>query len=87
MEARVVNPFLHSNTGILWREGETFVGDPATVSQLAAKGYLRVGDDAEPEVVDLAALTVAELRSLCEERGVDAPRRARKADLLAMLGG
>ena len=87
MEARVVNPFIHRNTGTFWREGDTFVGDDSAIRQLAAKGYLRVGDEDVREDVDLAALTVAELRSLCEERGVEVPKRVRKADLLARLRG
>lgn len=36
---------------------------------------------------DLSALTVARLRELCEERGIEAPRRATKAQLVALLEG
>lgn len=34
----------------------------------------------------LEDMTVAELRALCEERGIDAPKRAKKAELLELLG-
>jgi len=38
---------------------------------------------APPE--DLSALTVARLRELCDERGIEAPRRATKAQLIELL--
>lgn len=53
---------------------------------LKAAGWTPV-DDAEPEPVDLSALTVATLRALCEERGIEAPKRATKAALVELLGG
>lgn len=35
--------------------------------------------------VDLASLTVATLRALCAERGVEAPKKATKAQLVELL--
>ena len=35
---------------------------------------------------DYAALTVARLRELCAERGIEAPKRATKAQLIGLLG-
>ena len=35
---------------------------------------------------DLASLTVPQLRELCAERGVEAPKRATKAQLVLLLG-
>jgi len=40
----------------------------------------------DEKVGDLAGLTVARLRELCDERGAKAPRKATKAQLLALLG-
>lgn len=34
---------------------------------------------------DLSALTVAQLKSLCADRGIDVPRRATKAQIIALL--
>lgn len=34
---------------------------------------------------DLSALTVATLREMCEDRGIDAPKKATKAQLVALL--
>ena len=35
--------------------------------------------------VDLTALTVAAFRAMCDERGVEAPKRATKAQLIELL--
>lgn len=43
------------------------------------------GPSPERATVDLTALTAARLRELCEERGIDAPRKATKAQLTALL--
>ena len=37
--------------------------------------------------VDPASLTVAELRALCHERGLDVPSKATKARLVDLLNG
>ena len=39
----------------------------------------------EPETQDLTAFTVAKLRALCEERGIEAPKRSTKAQLIELL--
>ena len=50
-----------------------------------------ISDEASPvpgelaETADLDAMSAAELRELCDERGIDAPKRATKAQLIALL--
>ena len=51
---------------------------------LLANGWARVIEH-EPEPVDLTALTVAALRAMCEDRGISAPKKATKAQLVALL--
>ena len=53
---------------------------------LKAAGWTPVAEET-PETVDFSALTVATLRALCEERGIEAPKRATKAQLIELLGG
>lgn len=44
-------------------------------------------EDDEPETEDLSEHTVAELRALADERGVDLGEATRKADIIEALGG
>ena len=39
----------------------------------------------EATAVDFGAMTVAQLRELCAERGIDAPKRATKGQLIELL--
>ena len=71
---------------LTWRAygvGEEYEGDEARVSELASMGC--VTDDSATEDGGLTDLTVAELKALCDERGVDYPRKATKAQLLSLL--
>lgn len=51
----------------------------------AAKYGLIASEEPEEQEEGPAALTVAELRELAEERGVDLPAQARKAEIIAAL--
>lgn len=39
----------------------------------------------EPEQVDLSKLTVASLKTLAKERGIEVPKSAKKAQIIALL--
>lgn len=55
-------------------------------ARLLANGWQRVEpEQSSDDAQDLSALTVARLRELCDERGIDAPKRATKAQLIALL--
>ena len=71
------------------RTGATYEPSSAFVAEMMAKNPALVPlDAAEPEPTqDLSALTVAALRVLCDERGIEAPKRATKAQLIALLEG
>lgn len=89
VEARVIKSFKHTNTGRIWFWGDTFKGSAEAAAQLAEMGYLDFdGKQPEkPEQPELATLTVAELKALCDGRGVKAAKNAKKADLIAALEG
>ena len=73
------------------RTGAVYQPRDKTVERMMAANPAFVALDADrPKVAaptDLAALTVAQLRALCADRGVDAPKRATKAQLIALLDG
>jgi len=57
-------------------------------ARLLANGWQRVTSERTVEdSQDLSALTAAQLRELCGERGIEAPKRATKAQLIALLEG
>lgn len=41
--------------------------------------------ESEPERADLSKLTVATLKTLAKERGIDVPKSAKKAQIVALL--
>ena len=81
------------------RPGDTFEANEERAAQLAAAlpGFIAYDvpepepepnpkPAAEPEPsVDLSKLTVAKLKALCGERGIEVPAKAKKADLIALL--
>lgn len=70
-----------TRTGAIYEPRSAFVA-----AQMAANPALVTLDAPESEQAqDLAALTVAQLRSLCEERGIDYPKKATKAQLVELL--
>jgi len=71
------------------RTGATYEPSSAFVAEMMAKNPALVPlDAAETEPTqDLSALTAAQLRELCGERGIEAPKRATKAQLIALLEG
>lgn len=54
------------------------------VNRVLAGERLAAGK-APPATESLADLTVSELRVMCADEGIDAPKRARKADLIAAI--
>lgn len=69
--------------------GDTFEATEERAAYIAAKlpGYVTYEriTEAAPDSKDLSKLTVAQLRALCAERGVEVPKGAKKADIIALL--
>ena len=64
--------------------GVTVHASDEAAPRLLMDGWARA--ETPGRVVDPTKLTNAELRAMCEGRGIDAPKRATKAQLLALLG-
>lgn len=66
------------------RVGEIVGGELAKVALAEKWGEEVAGDDAE-SAVDLSNMTVADLKALASERGVDLGDATKKADIIAVL--
>jgi hypothetical protein len=87
VEAKVKKSFKHTNTGLVWFEGDTFKGNDEAAAQLAEMGYLDFGGHAPTKTAlpALSTLTVRELRAMCEKEGIEVPDKAKKAEIIAAI--
>lgn len=90
----VLKPFSDFVEKVDRTEGEDFEATDERADYIAAKlpGYVTVTKDPQPQSEvegspNLAALKVAQLKALCAERGIEVPKRATKARLIAILEG
>lgn len=84
MRATVIAAFRDRLSWRAYDVGEEYEGPDARVSELASMGCVACGPVTEDG--DFTGLTVAELKALCDERGIDYAKKATKAQLLSLLG-
>ena len=82
--ATVIKSFRDRVTWRRYGPGDEYSADAQREAELVEIGLIAVEADVLP-APDLSAMTCAELRALCAERGVTAPKRATKAQLVALL--
>lgn len=95
---KVTAPFRDRSTWRAYAVGDEYDGTPERIQELSEGGYVDSGliaHEAEKSVSEslsvahndkLDELTVAQLRKLADERGVEVPKRASRARLLEALG-
>jgi len=69
-------------------DAKAMPGKPDGAGEQAEKGEDEQGgggEDAPPEELSLEERTVAELTAMCEERGIEVPKKAKKAELIELL--
>lgn len=91
MRCLVEYPFFVKRGGRIYEVGETFEGTASKVGWPVRHGLASRLDEktvaaASLEAPDLGCLTVARLRVVCSERGINVPKRATKAQITALLG-
>lgn len=85
---RVEKPFRDLITKDDRVPGETFEATKERADHIASAlpGYITVMEQEEPQP-DYSKMTVKQLGELLEERGIEIPKGARKAQLIELLGG
>ena len=95
---RVITPFRDRETWRAYAVGDEYDGTPERVQRLSEGGYVQSGlvahEDGENGSDGLtdtaesisAEMTVTQLRQIADERGIEVPSRAKKAELLEILG-
>ena len=96
--AKVIIPFRDRETWVAYKVGDEWEGTPERRETLIQGGYVQSGLIAHegeengsdgrtaPAESILGDKTVAELRQIADERGIEVPKRAKKADILKLLG-
>ena len=77
------------------KSGDVFEATEERAEYIESKlpGYISISHGEADEVTepakdtDLTKATVAELRAMCSERGIEVPKGAKKADIIALLEG
>lgn len=83
MTTTVLAAFRDAASWRAYAPGDSYEADEERVARLAALGLVSpAGGDGKAPSADM---TVDQLRRLCEQRGAEAPARATKAQLLAIL--
>ena len=89
VRVNVLKPFFDLEKRVDRAAGDAFEATEERAAHIAGKlpGYVTYERIAEaaPASEDLSKLTVAQLRALCAERGVEVPKGARKADIISLL--
>lgn len=89
VRVKVLKPFRDLKAHVDRKVGDTFEAPEERAAHIdaALPGYVEIQATAgEPVVAGLSGMTVAQLRALASERGVELPRGAKKADIIKALG-
>ena len=96
--ARVTKQFRDRETWVAYEVGDDWEGSPERLEALSKAGYVQSGliahdgkengSDVRIDTAEsiLGDKTVAELRQIADERGIEVPKRVSKAKLLEILG-
>ena len=84
MTAEVVVAFRDIHTWHLYAPGDVYEGSDTRVGELRSLGIV-AGDQAGGDAPDYQSMTNAQLSESCAKMGIVPPKRATKAQLIALL--
>ena len=82
-QVKVLTPFVSNFQS--FRKGQIIDLDDIQAEQFSKHDLVEIIEQKEEEVIDYSKLKVAELKELLNERGIEIPKGAKKADLISLL--
>ena len=82
-QVKVLTPFVSNFKS--FKKGQIIDLDDIQVEQFSKHGLVEIIEQKEEEIIDYSKLKVAELKELLNEKGIEIPKGAKKADLISLL--
>ena len=82
-QVKVLTPFVSNFQS--FRKGQIIDLDDIQAEQFSKHDLVEIIEQKEEEIIDYSKLKVAELKELLNERGIEIPKGAKKADLISLL--
>ena len=82
-QVKVLTPFVSNFQS--FRKGQIIDLDDIQAEQFSKHDLVEIIEQKEEEIIDYSKLKVAELKELLNEKGIEIPKGAKKADLINLL--
>lgn len=82
-QVKVLTPFVSNFQS--FRKGQIIDLDDIQAEQFSKHDLVEIIEQKEEEIIDYSKLKVAELKELLNEKGIEIPKGAKKADLISLL--
>ena len=82
-QVKVLTPFVSNLQS--FRKGQIIDLDDIQAEQFSKHDLVEIIEQKEEEIIDYSKLKVAELKELLNEKGIEIPKGAKKADLISLL--
>ena len=82
-QVKVLTPFVSNFQS--FRKGQIIDLDDIQAEQFSKHDLVEIIEQKEEEIIDYSKLKVAELKELLNDRGIEIPKGAKKADLISLL--
>ena len=82
-QVKVLTPFVSNFQS--FRKGQIIDLDDIQAEQFSKHDLVEIIEQKEEEIIDYSKLKIAELKELLNERGIEIPKGAKKADLISLL--
>ena len=82
-QVKVLTPFVSNFQS--FRKGQIIDLDDIQAEQFSKHDLVEIIEQKEEEIIDYSKLKVAELKELLNEKGIEIPKGAKKAELISLL--